>query len=319
MLDAGAAENHRVRRSNPLPRSLPDSFGVRAAAERGVGRSRRDGVDLERPFHGIRSRSTPSTLKEQVAAYLPRLRPRHRFVGRTAAHLWGLPLSHDWSAADPVEVAVPQECTPPRTRGVVGRRLVEERARTWRLDGASVVDPIATVFTCARMLGIDELTVLLDALLTSAENYPGRVAGRPLLTHDDIAARLDEWGPFAGCTRVRAALRAAREGVESPKETETRLLIARAGLPEPSVQFEVLEDGRLIARIDLAYPDLKIAIEYEGDGHRTDRHQWRRDIQRQRDLEDRGWTVIRLTELDLQSPTSVIMRIRRAIAAAKRH
>lgn len=73
---------------------------------------------------------------------------------------------------------------------------------------------------------------------------------------------------------------------------------------------------RLVARVDLAYPELKIAIEYEGDGHRTDKRQWRRDIQRQRDLEDRGWTVIRLTELDLARPESVVARISRAIARA---
>lgn len=72
----------------------------------------------------------------------------------------------------------------------------------------------------------------------------------------------------------------------------------------------------LIARIDLAYPELKIAIEYEGDGHRTNKKQWRIDIQRQRDLEARGWIVIRLTELDLRDDAkSLIARIRGAIAS----
>ena len=87
-----------------------------------------------------------------------------------------------------------------------------------------------------------------------------------------------------------------------------------AGMPEPVVQHEVFDGGRRIARIDLAYPELRIAIEYEGDGHRTDKEQWRRDIQRQRDLEDRGWIVIRLTQRDLhEGRESLITRIRRAI------
>lgn len=179
-----------------------------------------------------------------------------------------------------------------------------------------MVDPIAALFTCASSLGDDELILVLDALLTEAENYPGTVPGRPCASRSEIAARLDEWGRFAGCARVRAALAEAREGVESPKETETRLLIVRAGLPEPVVQFEVRDGRRLVARVDLAYPALKIAIEYEGDGHRTDKRQWRRDIQRQRELEDRGWTVIRLTQLDLSAPESIVARISRALASA---
>ena len=76
----------------------------------------------------------------------------------------------------------------------------------------------------------------------------------------------------------------------------------------------------LIARNDLAYPELRIAIEYEGDGHRTDRTQWRRDIRRQRELEDLGWIVIRLTEHDLHDGlASFLTRIRRAIATRTAH
>ncbi|MBM7465584.1 endonuclease domain-containing protein [Microbacterium esteraromaticum] len=124
-----------------------------------------------------------------------------------------------------------------------------------------------------------------------------------------------EWGPFRGCVAVRDALPLARAGVESPKESETRLLLLAAGLPEPWVQYRELDGGRLVARIDLAYPEWKVAIEYEGDGHRADREQWRRDIQRQRELEGRGWIVIRLTQADLGHPGAVVDRIRHAIAS----
>ncbi|HWS49826.1 MAG TPA: DUF559 domain-containing protein [Microbacterium sp.] len=96
----------------------------------------------------------------------------------------------------------------------------------------------------------------------------------------------------------------------------SRLMIVAAGIPEPVVQWEIRSDGRFIARVDLAYPELKIAIEYEGDGHRTERAQWRIDIRRQRDLEDEGWIVIRLTELDLSDGGEAVLgRVRRAIAA----
>lgn len=87
------------------------------------------------------------------------------------------------------------------------------------------------------------------------------------------------------------------------------------GLPEPVVQHEVYDGHRLVARVDLGYPESKVAIEYEGDEHHTDKKQWRRDIQRQRELEARGWIVIRLTQEDLNMPIALIARIRHALAS----
>src|SRR5690606_31308174 len=127
--------------------------------------------------------------------------------------------------------------------------------------------------------------------------------------------RLESWGRFKGCVTVRTAFGLAREGVESPKETETRLLVIADGLPEPVVQWQVFDGSRLVGRVDLAYPELKIAIEYDGDGHRTDKEQWRRDIRRQRELERLGWIVIHLTESDLEDPAAFLGHLHSAHAA----
>ncbi|MDQ0615236.1 hypothetical protein QF046_002877 [Microbacterium sp. W4I4] len=303
---------HRI----PLPVSLGEHFAVRTADAAGVGRWRRDTPDLHRPFHGIRSASAPLTFAETMACHRPRLKEHQRYVGRTAARLWGLPYPKAWSGKDPVEVAVPLDHTPPKTTGVKGRRLSLDRAQTWKLDGVSVIDPVAALFTCADTLTVDEAVIMIDALLTSASDYPDRRPGLPLVSAAEISERLDIWRAFPGSRTIRAALPLARANVESPKETETRLLMLGAGLPEPAVQHEVYDRRRFIARVDLAYPELKIAIEYEGDGHRTSKEQWRRDIQRQRDLEDRGWIVIRLTQQDLGSGSAAFLtRIRRAILA----
>lgn len=188
------------------------------------------------------------------------------------------------------------------------------RAETWRVHGIPTVDPIAALFSTARALTVDHAVTVIDALLSQADNYPGLLPGRPVITLRQIEERLTLWRSFPGSATIRAALPLARDNVESPKETETRLMLVHAGLPEPVVQHEVREGPVLIARADLAYPELKIAIEYEGDGHRTDPKQWRRDIQRQRDLEDRGWIVIRLTQRDLsKGKDSFLARVRRAI------
>ncbi len=204
-----------------------------------------------------------------------------------------------------------------RSRGVTGRRLAEGRVHPWRIGELPLIDPVAALFMCAATLTDGQVVVALDALITAADNYPGLRAARPPFTVIDIEQRLRDWGRFPGSRRVRDALSRAREGVESPKETETRLLIVADGLPEPVVQHEIHENGLFIARSDMAYPELKIAIEYEGDGHRTSRDQWRRDIQRQRELEDHGWIVIRVTQLDLDDARPLLDRIRRAMASRR--
>ncbi|MDR2322530.1 MAG: hypothetical protein LBE60_12870 [Microbacterium sp.] len=303
--------HHRI----PLPSTLGAAFTLHEAKVAGLGRARADARDLHRPFRGVRSSGAPETFAAVVACGAQRLKPRQRFVGVTAARLWGLPHPRRWAQGEPLEVVVPPDATPPRSRGIRGRRLREDRASTWRIGSLPVVDPIAAVLSCAADLDVAQAVILLDALLADADNYPELRRGRPVASPQELGERVSLWGRFPGRTTILAALPRARAGVESPKETETRLRLVDAGLPEPVVQHEVREGRRLVARIDLAYPQWKIAIEYEGDGHRTDAAQWRRDIQRQRELEDRGWIVIRLTQLDLIDGSGAFLtRIRRAIA-----
>ncbi|MFK4762226.1 endonuclease domain-containing protein [Microbacterium sp. ZW T5_45] len=301
---------HRIA----LPAELGDHFSVKKASTLGLGRARADAADLERPFHGVRSISAPDTFRAHVDCYVPRLRPGQRFVGRTAARIWELPHPTPWCTDEPLQIAVPQDQSPPRTSGVEGRRLRTERAQTWMLGDVPVVDPIAAVLSSAGELTETEIVILLDALISDSSNYPGRDNVRwPRVTGDVVVERVALWDRFAGSSRVKRAIPRMRPGVESPKETETRLLLVDGGLPEPDVQYVVRKEGRFVARVDLAYPRWRIAIEYEGDGHRRDRSQWRRDIARQRALEDLGWIVIRLTQDDLDDPRAFVARVRRAV------
>ena len=307
--DAGNMR-HRIE----LPPALLPAFSVRDAERAGIGRGRRNARDLARPFHGVRGAGTPNTFEEKIAAYRPRLRAGQRYAGETAIRLWRLPHTRSWHPDEPLEIVVPLDASPPRTAGVLGHRLAEDRATTWRVANSPVVDPIAAIFGFAHRLSVNSAVSLLDAVVTDADNYPGLYASRPSFTLADLSSRLQEWKRFHGSGTIRAALSLVREHVESPKETETRLLLTDAGLPEPAIQYPVMHNSVLIARVDLAYPELKIAIEYEGDGHRTEQQQWRRDIQRQRDLEDRGWIVIRLTQEELVAGgASVLHRVRRAL------
>ncbi|WP_226531211.1 endonuclease domain-containing protein [Microbacterium paraoxydans] len=303
---------HRI----PLPAELGPRFSVRHADASGVGRKRHSARDLTRPYAGVRAVDAPATFQDHVECYVPRLRSGQRFAGRTAMRLWGLPFPARWTPDEPLDVAVDTRRSPPRTAGVRGRRVASGRAHSWAIGTAPVVDPVAALFLCAAELSRVPMLVALEALVTAADNYPGLREGRPSVSIEMIEQRLSEWGRFPGCGRIRAALPHVRGGVESPKETETRMLLTDAGLPEPEIQHIVRAAGRAIARVDLAYPQWRIAIEYEGDGHRTSREQWRTDIRRQRDLEAAGWIVIRVTELDLRDGgAALVSLIRRAISS----
>ena len=63
-----------------------------------------------------------------------------------------------------------------------------------------------------------------------------------------------------------------------------------------------------LARPDLCWPDVKVALEYDGDTHRTTRKQWRDDIARREVLEDHGWVLVVVTADDLRDRPGVIVR-----------
>jgi hypothetical protein len=115
---------------------------------------------------------------------------------------------------------------------------------------------------------------------------------------------------------VRAALPLLRTRAESPRESVLRLIIVLSGLPEPECNLNIFDpSGQFLARADLAYPQFKLMLEYQGDQHRTDRAQWRRDIRRVGSVEDNGWQVLQFTDDDLRDPTALVARIVRRLRA----
>jgi very-short-patch-repair endonuclease len=85
------------------------------------------------------------------------------------------------------------------------------------------------------------------------------------------------------------------------------MVLIAGGLPRPVCQYEVFDaNGEFVARLDLAYPDRKLAIEYEGDHHR-ERSAFQRDLRRMNRLRTLGWTVLRFGAADIyREPVRVI-------------
>jgi very-short-patch-repair endonuclease len=95
------------------------------------------------------------------------------------------------------------------------------------------------------------------------------------------------------------ALPRIRFGSDSRPETLLRLFLEGIGVQSLEVNRPVSLAGGMTLHPDLSLPGRRIAFEYEGDGHRVDRRQWQRDIERRDLLESEGWRVVRVTAADL--------------------
>lgn len=98
-------------------------------------------------------------------------------------------------------------------------------------------------------------------------------------------------------------------------ESRLRWILVQAGLPCPEVNTLVRsDDGWVVAMPDLAYVRERVAVEYDGDVHRTDRDTWRRDVARRQALEALDWRVVTCTADDvLRHPDRPVAWVRRAL------
>ena len=123
-----------------------------------------------------------------------------------------------------------------------------------------------------------------------------------------------------GLRQLEAVLECVDAGSQSPKETWLRLLLVKAGLPRPTTQIPVMAAaGTQMYYLDMGWPDLMVAVEYDGEHHRLDRWQYAKDIRRSEKLAQLGWIVIRVVASD--RPDDIVRRVRDALAyrAAKLH
>ena len=319
-------------RPKALPSMLGDTFTTTEARAAGVADKRLRARDLARPFHGVRTRrdrlpdlshidgaGRRRTVEALHAArlYSVRMSPEEFFTHVTAALIWGIPLPRLNDVDPHLGVFAPHRH--PRSNGIHGH---ECRRRTT----AVVVHPdsglrVASPATTWAMLG----SVLTDPYdLVAAADYlvriprmPGGYArdlGSALATIPQLEAVVAA-GRRVGRPALRAALARVRTGASSRPETWVRLILVDHGLPEPELDVDVYDDaGTFLGCVDLAYPRLMVAIEYEGDHHRTDPRTWNRDLDKHDALVRAGWRVIRVSRHHVfQDPGSLVARVRHAL------
>jgi hypothetical protein len=171
------------------------------------------------------------------------------------------------------------------------------------VDGCLVTTGLRTAYDLARWLELVEAVVALDALA-------GRFGFKPaeLLTLRRPGAR--------HIRRLDPAIALADPMSESAMETRLRLLLVLAGLPPPTVQHPVTDpNARVLGWLDLAYPQARLGIEYDGEVH-FDAQRTARDKRRDGAMAELDWLVLRFGKTDvLATPDRTVLRVRRVLAA----
>jgi len=303
----------------PLPSALQGrAFLFRDARQMPLGAGRLRGMDLERPFRGVRVANGAGTteidvLLERCATYAPLLVPGRFFSHLTATRLWGAPLPRDFDPGESLHVSTVAPGIAPRMVGIVGHQSSHSLSELGSRHGFATSGPESTWLSLGDLLPLDELVVIGDYLVLDPVVL-NPIDVRPFTTIERLAASLASFHG-RGARSLARALPLIRSGAESRPETLLRLLIVRGGLPEPEANIAVTDtQGRELGRGDLVYSRWRTVVEYDGDGHRTNTRQYERDIHRLESFRDARWHVVQVRSRGLfVTPQQTIARITAAL------
>jgi hypothetical protein len=187
-------------------------------------------------------------------------------------------------------------------RGLVVRDETLDPDEVTRVRRLPVTSVVRTAFDLGRHLARGEAVARLDALMRATP-----------FSIDDVNGLAQRHKGARGLRRLRAALPLIDGGAASPKETWLRLLLLDAGLLRPTVQMPLVLRRRLVAVFDLGWGEYKVAAEYDGDYHRSDRRRFVKDIDKLAIAEDQGWIVIRV--VSEHRPRDIVSRVYRALTS----
>jgi hypothetical protein len=157
------------------------------------------------------------------------------------------------------------------------------------VDGRPATSPAWTAVEVARGLRRPRALATLDAALRSGS-----------CNRAELWRAASQQAGRRGIVAVRELLPLADGLAESPMESEARLAMIDGGLPIPKLQYELLDGNRRLRRVDFAWPEHRVAAEYDGLAWHGNPEAMRRDRERQSALMDVGWVVIPIVFEDVR-------------------
>jgi hypothetical protein len=179
---------------------------------------------------------------------------------------------------------------------VVHRR---EGAPLTEVDGRPATTPEWTAVEVARGLQRPRALATLDAALRSGPCHR-RTLERAVAMQSGRR----------GVVQVRELIALARPEAESPMESEARLVMIDGGLPMPELQYDLIDRSGRVWRVDFAWLDPKVVVEYDGFDWHSDSDALRRDRQKRAALLEMGWSVMSIVADDVRRrPWEMLRRI----------
>lgn len=289
----------------PLPLALSNRPFTRAQGlTAGLGSNRLNSSDLARPFHGVRVPvHRELSHQERCRAFATRM-PAHAFFNSsTAALLTGVPLPLALEQSPLLNVAVPWPARASSARGVLGHSVQLMGNDSHEIAGLRLSTPTRLWCELGAVLTLRELVAAGDYLIHWE---------LPFCSIENLADAVEHYPGRVGAARLRTALTLLSDRAESARESMLRVLLTEGGITGLAVNLRVTVRGMRF-RLDLALPDCKIALEYQG-GYHNDVTQWRKDMTKREVLATDGWHTMHFNADDLVG-TELVERVKVVIAA----
>lgn len=219
----------------------------------------------------------------------------------TAASMFGF----DTEQPDVLHVLDPPRCALRSADGLVVHR--RDGAPLVVVNGRRATSAAWTAIEVARGLRRPRALATLDAALRSG------TCSRPELWR----AAVEQKGR-RGIVAVRDLLPVADPRSESPMESEARLAMLDGGLPVPELQYEIIDGNGDLRRLDFAWPDARVAAEYDGVAWHSGSEAMSRDRRRFNALADIDWTLVPIVFDDVRyAAQQMVVRIERQLWRAR--
>lgn len=225
--------------------------------------------------------------------------------------LWGVPFDVVHTTREQPERAGRRQGDWVPHRGLIGPGDVEV------LNGVPISTAARSAFELTTVVGVEAGLVAVNRLLHMGA-----------MTIEDFRTQMRVHAHWPGSLTANLVVRMADGRLESVGEDRFWFVVHRHGLPVPEPQVEVRDErGRLVARIDFAWPELKVFVEFDGrikyERHRREGESLEEFLMREKKREElvcllTGWTCVRVTWSDLARPELLAARIRGVLLARGR-